>query len=117
MEEMEKDLRTHKRNFIEPYDTGTYLELDLRGERFRLNLLDTSPGGMGMLVKKEESDILEFFGIGDQIRAEYKIPEAGMPVNLEIRHITLIERGRFKGHYQVGLSLIPGPGPRFKGIL
>ena len=104
MEDSAKELRRAPRQYIEPYDTGTYLEFDLDDTRYRFRLLDTSPTGMGMLVKKEAIGAFGQFGPGDLIRAEYKTPEASMRMDLEVRHITQIERGKFKGHYQVGLS-------------
>ena len=106
MEHGKGELRTHSRNYIEPYDTGTYLEFNLRGNDYRFNLLDTSPEGMGMLVKKDNAQILEDLDIGDRIRMEYKTPEASIPMDFEIKHVTLIERGKLKGHHQVGLSLL-----------
>ena len=105
MEDAEKALREDSREYVEPYDAGAYLEFDLDENRFRFQLLDTSPTGMGILVKEEETGMLSWFEPGDQIRAEYKTPEASMTMDFEVRHVTQIERGKFKGHYQVGLSL------------
>ncbi|MBW2608730.1 MAG: hypothetical protein JRC68_00080 [Deltaproteobacteria bacterium] len=110
MEYTGKEERDKARNYIEPYDTGTYLAFELNDKIYRFNLLDTSPGGMGMLVKKEESEVLNRLNIGDKIRVEYKTPEAGVLMDFEIMHITQFRRGRFNGHHQVGLSLLPNPG-------
>ncbi|MFC1867316.1 PilZ domain-containing protein [Thermodesulfobacteriota bacterium] len=101
-----KELRTRERSYIEPYDTGTYMEFNLSGNDYRFNLLDTSPEGMGMLVKKDEAEIISGLSIGDRIRMEYKTPEASIPMEFEIRHVTRIERGTLKGHHQVGLSFL-----------
>ena len=108
MEYEGKESRAHERDYIEPYDTGTYMEFILGGTSYRFNLLDTSPEGMGMLVKEDESEVFNLMGIGDQIKMEYRTSEASMAMDFEIRHVTQIERGKFKGHYQVGLSLISG---------
>ena len=106
MEDAVQESRTHLRGFVEPYDTGTYLAFAFDGKRYQFNLLDTSPEGMGMLVREDDEGILKKLRIGNQIRVEYKTPEASMDMDLEIRHITRIERGKYKGHHQVGLSLL-----------
>jgi len=109
-EYVEKERRTKKRNFIEPYDTGTFLEFTLKGKKYRFNLLDTSPGGMSMLVMDDDAETLKKIIIGDKIRMKYSTPEADVLMDFELRHITPIKRGTFKGHCQVGLSLISDPG-------
>jgi hypothetical protein len=101
------DKRLHLRNYIEPYDTDTFLSFNLDGVSRRFNLLDTSPDGMGMLVPKDESHILGKLGEGEKIKMEYKTPQASMDMYFEIRHISEIERGKFKGHHQVGLYMLP----------
>ena len=102
------DKRNIERAYIEPFDSGTFLEFRLGERQYRFNLLDTSPGGIGMLVKDGESKVLEALKIGDQVKMIYKTPEAYMPVDLEIKHISSIHSGKLKGHYQVGLSFIHG---------
>ncbi|MFC1824988.1 hypothetical protein ACFL9T_19940 [Thermodesulfobacteriota bacterium] len=105
MEGSGEEKRIQQRDYVEPYDTGTYLEFDLGGKSYRFSLLDTSPGGVGMLVKDTESEILKKIGVGDRIEMTYHTPEAEISMDFEIRHSTLLEKGRFKGHYQVGLKL------------
>ncbi len=107
---VDKERRTKERDFIEPYDTGTFLEFILEGEKYRFNLLDTSPGGMSMLVMNGDEGVLEKMKIGDKIKMKYSTSEASLSMDFELRHITPIKRGTFKGHYQVGLYLIPHPG-------
>jgi c-di-GMP-binding flagellar brake protein YcgR len=100
-----EDKRSQKRAYIEPYDTGTFLEFRLDERQYRFNLLDTSPGGIGMLVPNMEVKVLKELKTGDQIEMEYGTYDARALIRFEIRHITPIKRGTFKGHYQVGLSL------------
>jgi hypothetical protein len=40
----------------------------------------------------------------------YASPEATVPMMFEIRHITEIERGNFRGCFQVGLCLVSETG-------
>ena len=98
--------RTEKRSFVEPYDTGTFLEFRLEGKEYRFNLLDTSPDGMGMLVENGEMDVLNKLKPGNQTEMKYSSDRVSVFMNFEIRHITPIKRGIFKGHYQIGLSLL-----------
>ena len=98
--------RSEKRSYIEPYETGTFLEFTLEGKEYRFNLLDTSPGGMGMLVKNSEADVLKRLSVGDQIKMKYGRNSVIVPMKFEIKHITTIKWGNFEGHYQVGLSLL-----------
>jgi hypothetical protein len=44
---------------------------------------------------------------GARISMAYISPETTVPMNFEIRHITEIKRGKFRGHFQVGLCLVP----------
>ena len=41
----------------------------------------------------------------DEIEMTYRTPEDNLLMIFEIRHITQLEKGAFKGHHQVGLSL------------
>ena len=106
MEYAGEEKRDPKRSYVEPYDTGIFLEFTLNDKKYRFNLLDTSPDGMGMLIMDEESDILKKLRIRDQIKMKYGKPNASVFMTFEIRHITSIKRGPFKGHFQVGLSLL-----------
>ena len=110
MEYEKGEKRTEKRSFIEPYDTGTFLEFTLEGKEYRFNLLDTSPGGMGMLVENGEMDVLNKLEPGNQIEMKYCNDTVSVFMNFEIRHITPIKRGIFKSHYQIGLSLLQKQG-------
>jgi hypothetical protein len=110
MEYEGNERRGPERSYAEPYDSGTFLEFTLEGAEYRFMLLDTSPSGMGMLVKNEESDILKKLNIKDNIEMKYGKPDTSIFMNFEIRHITSIKRGPFKGHFQVGLSLVHSQG-------
>lgn len=109
MECLWKDNRTQKRAYIEPYCTGTFLEFMLGGKGYKFNLLDTSPGGVGMLVPNVEAEVLKELKPGDQIEMQFGTCDASAIINFEIKHITTIKRGTYKGHYQVGLSLCCNP--------
>ena len=109
MADTEKERRTDERSYIEPYETGTSLEVRLGGKTYRFGLMDTSPRGMGMLVMKKDAEALKTFEPGDRLNMKYRVAETSLFMKFEIKHITLIQRGPYKGHYQVGISLSPNP--------
>jgi len=104
---MATDRRRQDRDFVEPYTTNTFLEFTLSGCTHRCLLLDVSPGGLGMLVMHPEKEVLQHLRQGARMSTPYTSPEASVPIRFEIRHITEIKRGNFRGHYQVGLCLVP----------
>lgn len=105
----EVDKRKENRACVEPYDTGTFLEFTLGREKYRFSLLDMSTQGIGMLVLKKETKVLEKLKPGDQLNMKYITLEKADFMDFEVKHITQIGRGAWKGHYQVGLSLISRP--------
>lgn len=98
--------RTQKRTDFEPYDTGTFLEFQQGGNHYRFSLLDRSLGGMGMIVKNSESEVLEKIQQGVLLKMKYVTLEKEIPLNFEVKHVTPIKKGRWEGHYHVGLRLI-----------
>ena len=104
-----EEKRSMERRYLEPHDSGIYLSLSLNGKDYKFTLLDVSPGGVGMLVKKGNEAILEKLHTGRLLDMEYDTPFATIPTKFKVRHITKIIRGTFKGHYQVGLLLISNP--------
>jgi c-di-GMP-binding flagellar brake protein YcgR len=99
-----EEKRAYKRSDVEQDVEDTYLEFTLEGARYRFKPLDTSSGGMGMLVTDDYPEVLEKLRVGDQIEMKYRTPESDLLMTLEVRHITQFNEGRYKGHYQVGLS-------------
>jgi hypothetical protein len=107
MESIPRDRRQESRAYAEPYTTNTFLEFTLSGRTHRCLLLDVSPAGLGMLVSHTEKEILQHLRPGSTTGMAYISPEATLPMNFEIRHITEIQRGKFRGCFQIGLCLVP----------
>ena len=105
MENGKEERRGKKRSYIEPYDTETFLEFRLEGKKYRFKLLDTSPGGVGMLITKEDEEVVKKLKIGDRRKMKYATPEGSLYMDFELMHITPINRGRYEGHLQVGLAI------------
>ena len=99
-----EERRSYKRSYVELDDNETFLELKLDGTRYQFKPLNTSTGGMGMLVMDEDAKVLKVLDVGNRIQMKYCNPETDLLMTFEIRHITKIENGPFKGHYQVGLG-------------
>jgi hypothetical protein len=106
MDPIPKDRRNQDRAYVEPYTTNTFLEFTISGRTHRCPLLDVSPAGLGMLISHTEKEILQHLRPGARMSMAYTSPEATLPMNFEIRHITEIKRGNFRGHLQVGLCLV-----------
>ncbi len=100
-----EERRAWERACVDQDEDDTFLAFTLAGTSYRFRPLDTSSGGMGMLVTNDFEEILEKLKVGDKIEMTYCTPENDMRMIFEIRHITQIRKGRYKGHYQVGLSL------------
>ena len=75
---------------------------------YQFQIRETSLSGLCVLVK-EGSAVLDHLKVGDVLNLKYnpsnltKQPEH---LSTEIKHITKDDRGRFKGHYMVGLALL-----------
>jgi hypothetical protein len=78
------------------------------GPAYLFNIWNTSLAGMGVLVK-EGSDVLNHLKVGDVVDMKYyplKSSEQPEYLRTEIKYITKDDRGQFKGHYLVGLSVL-----------
>ena len=75
---------------------------------YQFKIWDMSSRGMCLLVK-EGSDILESLKVGDIVDMKYYAAEASKPTDYlktEIKHMTKDDKGRFKGHYLIGISIL-----------
>ncbi len=109
MEGLWAEKRSEKRSYFEVSDTGNILEAKLNGKKHQFKILDTGLGGMGMLVMEGQAEVLKNLKLGVQLEMTYIKPNASLLMNFEIRHISIIKTGAFKGHYKVGLSMSLNP--------
>ena len=100
-----QERRQQERTAIDSYNKSYFLEADFGGKQYRFNPLNTSTGGMGMIVSDQEAEFLRRVRPGDRIKMKYSTPESNVVMNFELRYITRIKVGPFRGHYQVGLAL------------
>jgi hypothetical protein len=72
---------------------------------YQFRIWDLPRKGRCVLVK-EDSSVLRYIKVGDIVDVGYHKAYSRMPAEFsrtKIRHITKDKRGRFKGHYLVGI--------------
>ncbi len=101
--------RSEPRTLLEQYHSVEF-SISSRDPLFQFRVRDVSPSGLGILVNKG-SKALTFLKVGqilDMIYNPHKVDKTPERMKTEIRHITYLENGRFKGQYLVGLSIKNG---------
>jgi hypothetical protein len=75
---------------------------------FQFKIWNTPQRTMFILVK-ESSDILSRLKKGDIIKMKYysSVSNYYMELETEIESISLKDQGRFRGHYAIGLNILP----------
>ena len=100
------ETRTEARTFLDMYRSVEF-SISPRDPVLQFRIRDVSPSGMGILMNKA-SKALAYLRVGQLIDMTYN-PEngKGAPEHMktEIRHITYLENGPFKGQYLVGLHI------------
>ena len=76
-----------------------------RGKIYNLNVLDCSRHGLGLIVTKEDFDLLEKLRNGDKIKnISFYATWTLIKVAGHVRHKTKIEEGKYKGCYLLGIE-------------
>ena len=98
--------RSEARTFLDEYRSVEF-SISRQYPAFQFRIRDLSPSGMGILINKA-SKALAHLEEGQVLEMTYH-PENGKGiaknVKTEIRHITCLESGPFKGQYLVGLRV------------
>ena len=97
--------RCQERNSIEPTDTGHYLESVIGNIKYRFKVLNICRGGVGMLVTSSQAEVLQSLKTGCVMEMDYINPKGCLGIKVEIRHITKLDKGIYKGEYTVGFSM------------
>jgi len=69
-----------------------------------------SPSASMFALIKENSDILNRIRVGDVLNMKYYTTDALRPIrqlDTKIEYITRDRKGRFRGHYLIGLAILP----------
>ena len=75
---------------------------------YQFRVMRSSSSGMCILVK-ENSAVLDYLKVDDILNMKYNRNELSYLkeyVNIGIKHITKIEKGRYRGNYLVGLAVL-----------
>lgn len=92
-----------------PADPFKSVEISIAGLSaiYLFSLRQLSETGLGILVQ-QCSDIVNHIKVGDILNMKYLAQKPGPPVEIktQIKHITKIDAGRYRGHYTVGLKII-----------
>jgi len=109
MEKIEKktaEERSEPRTILDQYRSVEF-SLNKENPIFQFRVRDISPSGMGILVN-EGSMALKYLEVWQVFPMTYN-PEspdcASKQIETEIRHITRVTEGRYRGNYLVGLCV------------
>ena len=94
-----------------PYDDFYSVEFSVNGIQllYQSKLRNSSTPPMFTLIK-EDSDILNRIAVGDVLNMKYYSTDVQSPTrnyDTEIVYISRDRDGRFKGHYLIGLAILP----------
>ena len=77
-----------------------------RDRTYKLEIIDRSPDGLGMLITKKDFDLLDIVKEGDKLRGlELYASTAMIRVSGTVRHKTEIKDPKYKGSYALGIKL------------
>ena len=79
---------------------------------YQFKLKDTSENGASILVK-EDSFMLNYLKVGQTLRINFSSDlefDHNGNFETEIVHITKVDKGRYKGHYLVGVQILDKKG-------
>jgi len=107
MAENPMERRSEPRRIIDQYHSVEF-SMEKNIFTYQFKIWDISPKGVCVLVK-DDSDLLNQLKAGDILDLKYYNTDSLEPpeyLKTEIKHITKDEKGRFKGVYLVGLSIL-----------
>jgi hypothetical protein len=106
-----KERRSEPRRRPEQYHSAEFIfeEAELH---YQFKIWDTAASSMCVLVK-ESSEVLHLMTVGKTLRVRYYSQKSPFPsdaLKTVIRHVTRNDQGKFKGHFLVGLEILPEEG-------
>jgi hypothetical protein len=108
MNTMEK--RSEPRTELEKYHSVEFHIADL-DFLYQFKIWNMSSKGMCLLVR-DDSEVLKFIEVGSVLDMKFHTTDFSLPpenLKIQIKHITKDDKGRFKGHYLVGLLVLEKP--------
>lgn len=104
-----RERRSEPRTRAEQYHSAEFMFEGVEAH-YQFRIWDTASSSMCVLVK-ETSEVLALLTVGVTLRVKYYSGNSAYPSEARdtvIRHVTRDDRGRFKGHYLVGLEIVQG---------
>ena len=75
------------------------------GKDYQVGVIDCSSHGLGLLITRKDMELLQMLKKGDKIKGmTCYAARAMITVDAEVKHITKIEEGNFKGQYIIGIE-------------
>ena len=75
------------------------------GKDYQVGVIDCSSHGLGLLITKKDMKLVQMLKQGDKIKGmTCYAARAIITVDAEVKHITKIEEGNFKGQYIIGIE-------------
>ena len=75
------------------------------GKDYQVGVIDCSSRGLGLLITRKDMELLQMLKKGDKIKGmTCYAARAMITVDAEVKHITKIEEGNFKGQYIIGIE-------------
>jgi len=72
---------------------------------YHLKVIDVAATGLGLIVDKENLDLLKKVNVGASIKGiSFFLPQATLTVDAEVKHMTRITRGESEGSYILGIE-------------
>jgi len=107
-----REKRSEPRKILDQYYSVEFsISSTLPVHQFKVR--DVSPSGIGIMVN-ENSAVLAHLKVRDVLEMKYNPTDSSdLPEHLrtEIRHITKIDEGKYKGHYIVGMLILEREEP------
>lgn len=106
VEKMTEESRSEPRTVPDQFDSVEF-SISKQDPIFQFRVRDVSPLGIGILIKSG-SKALDYLKVGQVIDMKYNPEDShGSPdqMKTEIRHITFLEEGRYRGQFLVGLLI------------
>jgi hypothetical protein len=104
------ETRSEPRTVVLDQYSSVEFSISKRDPVFQFRVRDISPSGIGILIKSG-SKVLDYLKVWQVLDMKYNPEDSNSSaeeMKTEIRHITYLEDGRYRGQYLVGLLIKTG---------
>lgn len=97
--------RSERRSCFGPAETEHWIEAEIRSRIYRFPVLNLCSGGIGMLVREDQSEVLDTLVPGAVLRMDHGTGQGRMTLTVTVRHATPLDPDIPDGDHAVGFSL------------